>query len=176
MSLGDIHRDTSPDEAEVGSVFSGWVHLVLAIGIALQLLLAMRGQVLPLYDRMRSAWGSPVVLRSAIIGFGTEFGAFVEFVRANVPEDGIVALPPAADEPVLGHTGLMQYLFFPRQTTNCGPEWPVSQCLALLEGESVYVLRVGDFPVPQIAELLQKRYLEFSGMRGLYLPESERGD
>lgn len=146
-----------------------WALLLAAL---VQLALVAQDQVIPAVTRLSSFRHSSPILRGASIAFGDGFADYVAFLREQAPLDAIVALPPVADEPVLGHTGMMQYLLFPRRTTNCPKDWGLSQCRDIFAGEGIFILRVNGFPGDEWAESLDKRYIPFSSRLGLYRPRS----
>jgi len=108
--------------------------------------------------------------RAAVLMEGERFAEFVAFIRANTSEDARIILPPNFPQQPVAHIGLMQYFLYPRDIHNCGVN-EVEECVMRVTGENTYILAVGGFPPPGIAEL-HKDLIPFDDTRGLYAPSA----
>jgi hypothetical protein len=144
-------------------------HPAAALAVLVQLALLAGMVILPL---ARAGWevrGDPARRRSARLAFGDSFAGYISFILSTVPEDALVVLPPAEHDNRFGHTGLMQYLLFPRRLTNCPTIAAWNECLENYYEMDTYLISVDGFPLPEI-EIASKRYLPFDGRRGLFVP------
>lgn len=92
----------------------GWVRenglpLLLCAAVVLQTGILVRGQILPLVERVRQVWSMPALERSGRLAFGDAFWEYIDFIRRTVPEDAIVIIPPEAVDVALGSEGIMRH-------------------------------------------------------------------
>lgn len=146
----------------------------LCLGAGIQGFGMARGQVLSILDDLRGVDDRPAVERSAYLAFGEEFGEFVSFIRDNVPDSALVAIPPSEISTTYGHNGLMQYFLLPRRVTNCPSVETFDNCARNLAGPSTYILRVRGFPAA-IPSAVGKEYLALRNGFGVYAPASVEG-
>jgi hypothetical protein len=144
--------------------------ILLAIAVLFQMRLLLVGYIWPRANAFWSVRTYAAWERSAILSEGKDFFEYVTFLRASIPETGKVVLPPRTS---VGNAGaytyitFMQYFLLPRTVLNCGE--PV-ECVRGLTGSASYILRIGDFPPPLVAEE-HKDYVPFRDGLGLYVPE-----
>jgi hypothetical protein len=132
------------------------------------------GPACPLLDRGSHAGAGGAVERSAYLSFGDDFEGYVAFLRAEIPDSALVALPPQSVSTTFGHNGLMQYFLFPRRITNCPREATFDACAVHLGGPATYILRVDGFP-DALPDGLHKRYVEYGPEYGVYVPAAAGG-
>lgn len=152
----------------------GWMRenglsLLLCAAVVLQTGILVRGQILPLVERVRQVWSMPALERSGRLAFGDAFWEYIDFIRRTVPEDAIVIIPPEAVDVALGSEGIMQYYLFPRGVSNCPRGEPLEPCILRLTGSNSYILAVPGFP-PRAAAEQVKRFLPLDRYRGIYVP------
>lgn len=64
--------------------------------------------------------GQSAIWRGARFSQGYRFAGFVQFLISNIPENGLVILPPGEDAPrMLSTTPFMQFFLLPRKVVNC---------------------------------------------------------
>jgi hypothetical protein len=149
----------------------GWIKsnaliLILAIAAASQLAFILTGAIPKPTQAIWRERNASAPWRSASILFGDEY---IEFVKAIVPEDGLVIIPKEEQVWNFGNVGLMQYFLFPRQIADC-PIADLEECILSLKGSNSYVLAPDlTFPPREYADQV-KRYIPFKGDRGLYVP------
>lgn len=164
-------NETPPRRLRSSSSLFGetFTTLMLCAAILAQLFL-LAGSSLP--ERLTQAWEnrqlSPLQ-RGARIGFGDRFGEYIDFLRATIPEDGAVLLPPEEIDDTLSHVGLMQFFLFPRPVFNCPKSQAVETCLASLRGGESYLLAVGAFP-ERVVVAQDWILLSHDARRGVYAP------
>ena len=117
----------------------------------------------------------PAMKRSSRFLFGVEGSDYIDFLRANVPEDMPVVGPEGVGG--YGHQNLLQFFLLPRPIPGgpcigAGDTSPA--CTEFLLARSHYVPALGEFPVSAIMEN-HKELVEFDGpsggFRGVYVPE-----
>jgi len=143
--------------------------LIIVLGAIAQAGVVFDRQVLALGRRMRGILDRPAWERGARLSFGDEFADYMAFLRANIPEEGRVIVPPLAVDPALGNEGLMQYFLFPRTVINCPQIEEDEACLGAFGGESTYFLYVDGFPSPEIAGRTRALAL-FKDSLGVFAP------
>ena len=107
--------------------------------------------------------------RSAILGFGDDFGAYVMFLNDQLPDNATVVVPPMSVDSVFGNAALMQYFLFPRRIQNCPGELSLDACVDKLSGEGVYFLATGAYHLADPLEF-ESTFISFSGRSGTILP------
>jgi len=143
------------------------VLLVAAVLVQTKVLLA--NVLLPAFDRLRGVSSLPARERSARLAFGDGFAEYIRFLQEVVPSDATVIVPPVTVDEVLGNEGIVQYYLFPRRISNCPGSLPIGPCIARLTGPDSYILAVGEFPPPDVAEHA-KTLVRFDDDRGVYVP------
>jgi hypothetical protein len=78
------------------------------------------------------------IFRGADSAFGGEFANFIEFIRNEVPDDGIVYLPREASRVQYQSKYYLQFFLFPRQVIYCGNA--LNDCLTLLISDETFIL------------------------------------
>jgi hypothetical protein len=111
----------------------------------------------------------PAWQRSAILVDGEELAGYLGFLRANIPEDARVILPPLFPQRPVAHVGLMQYYLFPRDIHNCG-FGEVEECTLRVVGAHTYIIGLPDFPPVELA-LRSKRYIPYRDGLGVFAPK-----
>ena len=104
-------------------------------------------------------------VRSADASYGSDFAAYIVFLRASIPAQATVLIPPGggSSDPQYDRY-LMQYLLFPRTIVTCP-----SDCSAAIAEPTTYVLVKGDFPSPAAVPGTKHPVL-FAGTPGFYAP------
>jgi hypothetical protein len=141
--------------------------LLLALGVQVTYLGGHDGLRLA-----RQSWQSrkdPARVRSARLAFGASFSEYIEFLEGTVPQDALVVIPPVEHDPVFGNMGLMQYLLFPRQLTNCPSIDLWEECKGNYLGGKTYLIAVGGFPSREQAPD-STTYIPFDASRGIFVP------
>lgn len=149
-----------------------WTSLVLLVACAIQLVYLLRGPTLGLAASLWDRRQSSAMQRSATFAFGDEFAGYMDFLRAHVPEDGLVILPPVSINDALGNQGMAQYFLFPRRVANCSPSVSLDACVSALGGPHTYIIAVPGFPPAEAASRV-KDYKRYDDSLGLYLPRPE---
>jgi hypothetical protein len=106
---------------------------------------------LPVLDHYRLGvqLGDPVI-RSATALEGDDFGAYIQFLRQQIPENYRVMIPPLIPVRPTAHMGLMQFFLFPREIHNCGQN-EVPACIERVNPASdFYILALRDFPPEEL--------------------------
>jgi hypothetical protein len=143
--------------------------LILGIAVTFQLIQIFQGYVPKTFNTIWQERSRPAVWRSASILFDTDYAEYIEFVKANVPEDGLVMIPKEDQVWDFGNVGLMQYFLYPRQIADC-PIESLEECILNLKGPKTYILAPdATFPPREVADQV-KRFIPFEGDRGLYVP------
>lgn len=107
--------------------------------------------------------------RSARSLEGEEFAQYIQFLRDKVPADAKIMLPPRTIFHPVAHLGLMQFLLFPRELHNCGPN-EIDACIDRINtSENFYIIGVWDFPPTDLVNPSRQLQI-FSEDLGLYLP------
>ena len=145
------------------------IFLVLGSGILAQLALLINVGFLPLREQVRSVSNLPALKRSAILSFGDDFAAYLEFLNNTIPEEASVVVPPMKIDNVFGNPALMQYFLFPRVIRSCPSELTPDECVDRFKGEGAYYLVTGIY---YSAEQLESSsyFIPFSGQRGVLVP------
>jgi hypothetical protein len=167
-----IHRSnsimnlSSPFSPKLTSILSA---VILTIAAAVQLLLAATGPMPVIATQSWRVRNQSATWRSADLMFGHDYAEYIEFVKATVPEDGLVIIPKESQDWTFGNVGLMQYFLFPRQIANC-PITDLEGCILKLTGTNIYLLAINaSFPPKDLAAQV-KLYIEFDGERGIFVP------
>ncbi len=111
------------------------------------------------------------VEKSALTTWTVEFSEYIAFLREILPEDARVILPPNKFSPPIDNVGYMQYLLFPREIHNCGPD-EIEACVLRATGSNTYILSSHNFPPKELAER-HKILIESSGGFGVYVPRPQ---
>lgn len=145
--------------------------LLLLLGVTFQLIYLASHDLPGPMRRMWRARGEEARERSVRLGFGADVSEYVDFLRGVVPEDALVVIPPASQDPVLAHMGLMQYFLFPRRLTNCPSleEW--GRCRDLYERGRAYFVSLDGFP-PEDGANETMVYIAFDAGRGVFSPRT----
>jgi hypothetical protein len=143
--------------------------LILVIAFVLQIFFLYRSYI---SDIALSIWQNKATtasFRSASVLFDNHYTEYIEFVIANVPEDGLVMIPKEERVWDFGNVGLMQSFLFPRQIVDC-PIESLEGCILNLKGPNSYILAPDAiFPPRRYADQV-KEFIPFKGDRGLYVP------
>lgn len=165
----------APQDDKLWRMRAGWKALLLLGVAAGQLVIWLQSSYLPLAQNLRAVREWPAVERSLRLSFSSELTSYMLFLRANIPEDGTTLLPPTETHPVLGHSGIMQYLLFPRRVTNCPGNPSSDECRELVRTPHLSVLAVGSFPALEMTTT-EKRLLQHGTGMGLWLPAPIPGE
>ena len=157
----------------------GWVKYAAAILLGIALIVQTRSLITRyIQPVIRSAWAIrdlPAWKRSAHLLGGSHFAGYIDFVRANSPEDARIILPPRQPVRNVAHVGLMQYFLFPRDIHNCGTN-EVEECVLRVTGSNTYILGLSDFPPRELAER-SKVFVPYDDELGIFAPISaDTGD
>ena len=143
--------------------------LILTLAAIAQLLFIL---INPITELSQDIWGerfASAPWRSASILFGNDYAEYIEFVKSNVPEEGLVIIPKQDQVWNFGNVGLMQYFLYPRPIADC-PMQSLEECILDLKGPNSYILAPDStFPPREVADQV-KRFIPFEGDRGLYVP------
>lgn len=71
------------------------------------------------WNTLAHAWQQPLAWRSARFYRSTAFANKVALLRANIPPEASVVLPPPETDPGIGREREMEWFLFPRHLTNC---------------------------------------------------------
>jgi hypothetical protein len=145
------------------------LELLLLAAVLVQTVILLESVLLPPFNRIRRVSSLPARERSARLAFGDEFAEYIRFIEEVVPSDATVIVPPVTVDEVLGNEGIVQYYLFPRRVSNCPRNQPIEPCIASLTGSHSYILAVGGFPPPDVAEQA-KVLVRFDDGRGVYVP------
>jgi hypothetical protein len=126
--------------------------------------------------RFVSSWGVQIfemkdyspIQKSALTTWTAGFSEYIVFLRETIPDDARVILPPNAFSPPIDNVGYMQYLLFPREIHNCGPD-EIDACVLRADGPSTYILSSPEFPPRELAER-SKALIESVEGFGVYVP------
>ncbi len=151
---------------------------VLKNGYSYLLLLAVFIQLIILANFVIS-WGKQIlqmkdlspIQKSALTTWTAEFSEYIMFLRETIPEDARIILPPNAFSPPIDNVGYMQYLLFPREIHNCGPD-EIEACVLRATGSNTYILSSKNFPPRELAER-HKILIESYGGFGVYVPRPQ---
>jgi hypothetical protein len=141
------------------------VALILTVGLLYQLYgtvqyLNGRFQNKLLANRRLDAFA-----RSADGSYGSDFAAYISFLRSSIPNRATVLIPSHQTSPFfLSDYFLMQYFLFPRNVTACQ-----SDCPAKFADPATYIIAEGNFPAPGFIPR-SKQYLRYADTVGLYAP------
>jgi hypothetical protein len=143
----------------------------LLIGVILLVLLVYQSAMAAQYltDRYKTKFlanrNLDAVIRSADASYGSEFAAYISFLRDAIPEQGAVLIPsrPGSSDP-LNDLYLMQYFLFPRRVETCPAD-----CAVRIKEPGIYIISRDGFPP---AELLSpsNRLVIFNDTLGLIVP------
>ena len=144
---------------------------LLAVGFALivQGVTLTRSYILPTLEQVWDLRKSPPWYRAAALENGVEFAGYISFLRAQVPEDGRVVLPPWQWQETVAHVGFMQYFLFPRELHNCGLD-EVPACTLRASGRNTFIVALPDFPPRELAEQA-KRFISYQDGMGVFVPK-----
>ncbi len=109
-----------------------------------------------------------MVERSAVLAFGDDFAAYLDFVIANVPLESTVVLPPRTVDHRWGDVSLMQFYLGPRRLSNCSSEDDAVECVISHIGPKTYLIATDGFPPSEAVGNLE--FISFDESRGLYIP------
>ncbi len=137
--------------------------------VLVQTVVLLESVLLPALNRIRRVYSLPARERSARLAFGDGFADYIRFLEEVVPTDATVIVPPVTVDEVLGNEGIVQYYLFPRRVSNCPRSQPIERCIAGPMGPDSYILAVGGFPPPEVAEQA-KAFVRFDDERGVYVP------
>ena len=144
-------------------------NLILVLIVATQLMILFRNNIPDLVQKIWQARTGSATWRSASIHLGDDYANYIEFVKANVPEDALVIIPKEDQVWNFGNVGLMQYHLYPRKIADC-PIDTLEDCILNLKGANTYILApTATFPPRELADLV-KRYVPFDQESGLYVP------
>lgn len=127
-----------------------------------------RAKVLP--DRHLDA-----VSRSADVAYGSDFLAYIDFLRQNLPQDAMVVDTRTFGLPQYDIYTFLQYFLFPRTVINqsdnsCPGEKTMKGCLQVMSGPRVYFIYGPHLPIPSsVPEGLT--ILPFNESSGLLIPK-----
>lgn len=103
--------------------------------------------------------------RSADASYGSEYAAFISFLRSSIPDLATVLIPSGQGSTVpFNNIYLMQYLLFPRRIVNCPTD-----CSAIITAPDTYVIAQNDFP-PRESIPSSIQYISYNDTLGLYIP------
>ena len=145
-------------------IVAGVTALLLAGGLVYQLLGTGRYLYSKLYDKVWANRQLDAVVRSADGSFGAEFASFISFLRASIPDDSTVLLPPTQTTFFLNDRYLMQYSLFPRNLVTCQLD-----CADWLAEPGTFIIAQDDFPPSDLVPP-SKRFISFDDALGLYVP------
>jgi hypothetical protein len=143
--------------------------LFLVLIVTLQFAILFNGYLKDIFPRVEEDIKQPATYRSASILFGEEYAKYIEFVKAMVPEDGLVIIPKEEQVWNFGNVGLMQYFLFPRKIADC-PVETLDVCILNLKGENSYILAPDSTYPPRHLAAQVKQFIPFDKDQGLYVP------
>ncbi len=110
-------------------------------------------------------WQQPLPWRSARFYRGPAFAEEVALLRAHIPAEGRVVLPPPGTAPGVDSEREMEWFLFPRHVTNCLSTACLKQWIA--RGNAFVVWAPGTF---RPADVPQARWLPLRGDLGVVAP------
>lgn len=144
-------------------------NLFLVLIVSLQFAILLRGYLKDIFPRVEEGIKQPATYRSASILFGEKYAEYIEFVKAMVPEEGLVIIPKEEQVWNFGNVGLMQYFLFPRNIADC-PVETLDECILNLKGTNTYILAPDStYPPRDLADQV-KQFIPFDKDQGLYVP------
>ena len=147
----------------------GWITaILLSIALIVQIRIITNNYVQPLIRQLPTLANESAIIRSATILHGVEFAEYIEFVRANVPENARVLLPPNKPVQPMANVGLMQFYLFPRELHNCGVD-EVDACLQRNEDSDFFILTAWKFP-PEEWTSRNRQFIQHNEESGVYAP------
>jgi hypothetical protein len=146
------------------------VLIVLGLFVLAQLTILLWVGIIPAREKIRSVWDLPAQERSATLGFGDDFRAYVKFLNDQIPVDANVIVPPMSVDNVFGNAAMMQYFLFPKRIVNCPGEISLEECVERLHGDGVYILATGAYHLVDPLEI-EGTFISFSAQSGLILPQ-----
>jgi len=162
----------STTEKDVSARKRQLVVKILILAVFIQSITIFTSMILPLAKRIITVRALPARERSAVLSFGKDFSAFINFLNDVIPENATVVIPPFSEEPVLGHEGIIQFFLLPRRITNCPRGMSIEQCTQMYSGENTYIIAANGFPDRESAEEI-KTLLSFDDQRGIYIPDAK---
>jgi hypothetical protein len=158
-----------------------WRYIMLGIVIVIQGYLVTDGYALIWLKRVCRLAGHSALERSAVYASGNRFSEYMEFLREQIPPNGIAIITTGMVGGETGHEAIMEYYLHPREIINCASGRPVEECIPALTKGDTYVLAVGEFPPEKIMGEY-KVFIPFDPdhfYRGVYIPAqstSTKGD
>jgi len=153
------------DRRLVRKIVSIALGLLLAAGLAYQAAGAGRYLTGRFTAKVLANRRLDAVLRSADGSYGSDFAAYIAFLRSAIPEEAQVLIPPRQGSHYdLNDSPLMQYFLFPRRIETCP-----SDCAEKIAEPGTYIVVQDDFPPADLVPAA-KRLTLFSPGLGLYLP------
>lgn len=143
--------------------------IILAVILTLGFVVQVYGSVQYLNGRFQNKFLAnrqlDAIARSADGSYGSDFAAYISFLRSSIPNQATVLIPSNQASPFfLSDHFLMQYFLFPRNVTAC-----LSDCPAKFADPATYIVAEGNFPAPGLIPP-SKQYLRFANAVGLYVP------
>jgi len=144
-------------------------NLILVLIVTAQLMILFRNNIPDLVQKIWRARAGSATWRSASIHLGNDYANYIEFVKANMPEDALVIIPKEDQVWDFGNVGLMQYHLYPRKIADC-PIDKLEACILNLKGANTYILApTSTFPPRELADQI-KQYVPYDQESGLYVP------
>ena len=137
--------------------------------------LVFDGYALTWLKRVYRLAGHSALERSAVYLSGSRFAEYMEFLREQIPQDGIVIITTGMVGGETGHEGMMEYYLHPREIINCVSGHPIEECVPALSKNDTYVLAVGEFPPDELICQF-KEFVPFDPKffyRGVYIPSHD---
>jgi hypothetical protein len=161
-------RESNPDKSFLRR--ENVVILLLGLATLAQLALLTSVEIRPLHEKTYSVRNLPADGRSAILGFGDNFWAYVMFLNDQIPDNATVVVPSMAIDSVFGNAALMQYFLFPRRIVNCPGELSLNACVERLGGEGVYFLATRAYHLAEQPEP-GSNFSPFTDQSGVIAPQ-----
>lgn len=147
--------------------FRRTIYLVMLVAILIQVVVIANEYLVPwgykIWDlRNLDSWERSAQLASWL---HPDDVAYLNFLRRSIPANAIVVVPPRGTYLPYGWINNMTYNLFPRRLQQCAPK-EIESCIQGIEGEKIFIIRVYDFPPPELVPNLGE-YLSHSDELGL---------
>lgn len=146
------------------------IEIVLIAFTLWQATIVVSGYAIPWASKIWKLRDDPALVRAGTlaVSMGPDVSKYVEFVRANTPENAKIYLPPSALTGSLSNPFLMQFYLFPRDIRQCSSP-DSDNCLPGLVPTGTYVLYCGK---TDPGGMLSERFifLAFGPDCGIYSP------
>ncbi len=143
--------------------------IFITIAVVIQIGLVITTFILPLRSRILGVRDLSMIERSAVLAFGDDFAAYLDFVTRNVPLESTVVLPPRTVDYRWGDVSLMQFYLAPRRLSNCPAEDEAVDCVRSRIGPKTYLIAIDGFPPSEVVGELES-FVPFDESRGLFIP------